>query len=323
MRPPIAALLGGVVLAGGAAQARTLTAGAGKEFPTPSAAAAAADDGDTISIAPGTYFDCIATPRRGLTLEGEGDGVILTDRVCQDKAILVLAGDGATVRNLTLQRARAPDGNGAAIRLEAPNLTVQRVRFVNDQVGLLAGAGGGTIRIEDSQFDDCGVGGDRPLAAVIGPAAALLRITGSTFSGGSGGQITSAAERTELIGDRVSAAAGPTPIIIGAGRATIEDGVFVIGPAAPATAAAVLLLDDAAAALRRDRLDNRTGSRLALLLDWSWGRPTLEANVLAPGDGAVESRGVWRHRVGSWARSVRDGLRTWAGRLKRLVAGHL
>ena len=81
-------LLAAALLAGHA-EARTLTAGPGQAYATPSAAAAAAQDGDVIQVAPGEYFDCIATSRR-ITIQGPAT---LTDKSCEGKAILVLKGE--------------------------------------------------------------------------------------------------------------------------------------------------------------------------------------------------------------------------------------
>ena len=67
------------LLAGAPAGARTLTAGPGQEFPGPAAAIRAAADGDTVLIEPGEYYECAVTDRSHLTIEGHGDGVVLTD----------------------------------------------------------------------------------------------------------------------------------------------------------------------------------------------------------------------------------------------------
>ena len=43
-----------------------------------------------------------------------------------------------TIRNLTLTRARVADFNGAGIRAEGGDLTIEHVRFIDDQDGILA-----------------------------------------------------------------------------------------------------------------------------------------------------------------------------------------
>ena len=130
------------------AMAATLHAGPGQTFALPSQAIAAAHDGDTIAIHPGQYFDCAVVRRNDLTIEGVGGSVVLTDKPCQGKALLVIDGRNVTVRDLTLQRVRVPDHNGAGIRAEGGDLTIENTRFINNQNGLLAaGNQAATIRI--------------------------------------------------------------------------------------------------------------------------------------------------------------------------------
>jgi pectate lyase len=121
------------------ASARTLEVGPGKQFAQPSQAAAVAQDGDRVVIAPGQYFDCAVWRQNNLTVEGMStQNAVITDKTCQGKALFVIPGSNVTVRNLTLTRARVPDGNGAGIRVEGRNLLVEQVRFVDNQNGILA-----------------------------------------------------------------------------------------------------------------------------------------------------------------------------------------
>ena len=169
-----------------AAHAKTLAVGPGQPFALPSQAVRAAAAGDTILIEPGEYYDCAIT-EQPLIIEGHGDGVVLTDKTCEGKAILVLRTNGATVRNLTLARARVEDGNGAGIRLEGNGLTIDRVRFVNNEVGILAG-GTGRITITDSVFEGGGVGGAHPLAALFLNDGPALVVTRTRFAAGAAGK---------------------------------------------------------------------------------------------------------------------------------------
>jgi hypothetical protein len=139
-------------------QARTLEAGQGKAFATPSAAIAAAQPGDTVSVYPGQYFDCAVVTKDNITIQGVGkaEDVVLTDTTCEGKAILVTRAANITVKNMTLQRARVPDENGAGIRGEGPGLVVDGVRFINNQDGILAGDVPGTMTIRNSYFEKNG-----------------------------------------------------------------------------------------------------------------------------------------------------------------------
>ena len=156
---PAAFLFGPLLMAAvtgtGAAHAATLKVGAGQRYSQPSAAIADASAGDTVAIGPGQYFDCASVRAPHLTIEGVGDPtqVVLTDKACAGKALLVVDAPGVTVRNLTLTRARVPDGNGAGIRMEGGDLNVDGVHFVNNQNGILTAAGPWTLTVTNSVFD--------------------------------------------------------------------------------------------------------------------------------------------------------------------------
>ena len=121
------------------ASARTLEVGPDQNLKAPSAAAAIAAPGDTIEIAPGEYFDCAVWSEDNLTIEGKGDGAVITDKTCQGKALFITKGNDITIRNLTFTRARVPDQNGAGIRVEGKNLTIEHSRFIDNEDGILAG----------------------------------------------------------------------------------------------------------------------------------------------------------------------------------------
>lgn len=191
-----------------AAGARTLEVGAGRTYKQPSEAIAAAQPGDHVVIAPGEYFDCATSRAANLVIEGQGDAdkVVLTDKTCGGKALLIVQGDHTTVRNLTLTRARVPDGNGAGIRDESPNLTVEGVRFINNQNGILSGVQGGTITVRDSLFDRNGAcpEGKGCAHGLYAGESALVHIENSRFTGTKEGHhIKSRALRTEVLGSTI------------------------------------------------------------------------------------------------------------------------
>ncbi len=185
------------------AQARTLEVGNGKAFPTPSAAVAAAQPGDTVAISPGEYFDCAVITKNGLTIEGVGpaDKVVMTDKACEGKALLVIRGENTTVRNLTLTRVRVPDENGAGIRGESKSIVIDGVRFINNQNGILSGIDGGTLLIRNSYFEKNGFCGGACSHGVYAGHYDLLRIENSRFfDTRQAHHIKSRAARTEVLG---------------------------------------------------------------------------------------------------------------------------
>ncbi len=313
------------------AASRTLLVGAGApgqgaSHPTLAAAVAAAADGDTIRLAPGDYYECAILSRRGLTLEGAGPTTVLRDQTCQGKAVLVVQADSLTVRDLTLARARVPDRNGAGIRLEAQSLTLERVRFDNNEVGLLAAqAGPGVIRLSHCAFDGGGVPGERPTYALTVAGIALLRVEASTFTGVKGGQISSTAARTELAGNHIDTGAEPgagAAVSAGGGQLVMQDNVLRLGPNPPPHAAAVVATG-AGVTLRRNRLESAVGGPRTLLLDWTDADPVLDANTVPPGDTVVSDAGLLRHKAGGLARDAWGTARALAGDAKRTLKGWL
>lgn len=145
------------------AAASVLTVGPGARFSRPSEAAAIAKDGDRVFIAAGDYRDDVCVWRASnLTIAGEGaDRTVLHAgaRLCQGKAIWVLAGTNTVVSGLAFCGARCPDRNGAGIRLDGTGLTVCACRFEENENGILCGANGESdVRISDSLFRRNGAG---------------------------------------------------------------------------------------------------------------------------------------------------------------------
>jgi hypothetical protein len=187
------------------AYGKTLAVGPDQELKMPSAAAAVAQAGDTITIASGEYFDCAVWRADRLTIEGIGADVVITDKACQGKALFVITGDDVSVRNLTFTRARVPDGNGAGIRAEGVNLRVEHSRFINNQNGILAGdAPNSTITIVDSEFDRNGACEPSCAHGIYVGRIALLHIEHSKFTETKvAHHIKSRALRTEVIASEI------------------------------------------------------------------------------------------------------------------------
>ena len=204
-RPRLPAIALAALVAGAApAGAATLEVGAGRTYPQPSAAAAVARDGDHVVIAAGEYFDCAFWKANDLTIEGAGaEATVITDKVCGGKALFVTQGARITIRNLTLTRARVADFNGAGIRAEGGDLTVEHVRFVNDQDGILAASNpAAKLIVRDSEFVRDGTcGGSGCAHGIYVNDLALLRVERSKFfETRQGHHIKSRAQRTEVIG---------------------------------------------------------------------------------------------------------------------------
>jgi hypothetical protein len=186
--------------------AKMLQVGPSHELKVPSAAAALAAAGDTIEIEPGEYIDCAAWNASGLIIVGKAPGVIIIDKTCEGKALFITVGNDITIRNITFMRARVPDGNGAGIRAEGQNLTIERSRFINNENGILArDSPQSTIKISDSEFLENGKCEQFCAHGIYVNHIALLHIEHSRFFETKiGHHVKSRAFRTELIGNEIT-----------------------------------------------------------------------------------------------------------------------
>jgi hypothetical protein len=201
VKAPLAMLLLAGIVASSPSSGATLEVGPSRPYKAPSAAAAVAKNGDHIKIEPGQYFDCAVWSADDLVIEGTGPGVVITDKTCMGKGIFVIAGHNTIVRNLTLTRARVPDMNGAGIRLDNGSLTVDAVKFIDNQNGILGGVPGTTVTIRNSDFDRNGFCGQACAHAIYINNVDLVHVERSHFSNTrQGHSIKSRALRTEVIG---------------------------------------------------------------------------------------------------------------------------
>jgi hypothetical protein len=146
--------------------------GPGKPFATPSAAAAAAKDGDVVEILAGTYPGDVAVWRQNnLTIRGvHGRPHIRAEgKYAEGKAIWVIKGNNTTVENIEFSGAKVPDRNGAGIRLEGAGLTIRGCYFHDNENGILTGTNKESeIVIENSEFANNGYGDGKTHNIYIG-----------------------------------------------------------------------------------------------------------------------------------------------------------
>jgi hypothetical protein len=231
-------------------RAATYEVGPNARFKNLSEVATQLGDGDRVRIAPGEYFDCAVIAANNVTIEGTGanGAAVLTDRTCQGKAILVTTGNNITIRNLTLTRARVADFNGAGIRNESPTLTVDAVRFINNQNGILTGgpANGGTMTVRNSYFERNGTCERSCSHGIYANNLALLRVEGSTFvQTRQAHHIKSRAARTEVINNNISDGPEGTASyhidIPNGGNLLVRGNTMVKGPKAENRSAAIMI----------------------------------------------------------------------------------
>ncbi|MGH7495718.1 MAG: right-handed parallel beta-helix repeat-containing protein [bacterium] len=145
-----------------APQPATIRVGAGGQFPVPSAAAAAARDGDVIEILAGDYSGDVAIWRQhNLIIRGVGGRAHLKaeGKHAEGKAIWVIKGTNATIENIEFSGAKVPSRNGAGIRQEGAGVLIRGCYFHDNENGILAGKNPlSDVVIENSEFAFNGYG---------------------------------------------------------------------------------------------------------------------------------------------------------------------
>jgi hypothetical protein len=173
--------------------------------------------------------------------------VVLTDKTCGGKAILVVDQPNVTIRNLTLTRARVPDENGAGIRMEGGTLNVIGVRFINNQDGILtASSADWTLNVSDSLFDHNGTCKRACAHGIYAGTIGLLRVRNSIFRDTKEAHhIKSRALRTEITGCTIQDGPdGTASYLIEApngGGLVVRGNTMEKGPRATNTTAAIVI----------------------------------------------------------------------------------
>jgi hypothetical protein len=156
---------------------RTLHVGRGAEYPTPSAAAAVAKDGDTIEIASGDYHGDVAiwNANRLHIVGAEPRPKIFADgKEVQGKGTWLVRGDDVSIENVDLSGSHVADKNGAAIRLEGRNFVLRNAYLHDNENGLLTGANATSeITIDHCEFARNGSGDGQSHNLYIGAVARL------------------------------------------------------------------------------------------------------------------------------------------------------
>ena len=318
-----------VMLVAGPAVARVFYVGNGHQYQRPSQVTALVAPGDVVEIEPGDYYDCAIWRTDRLTIIGRGAGPVMTDTQCADKASFVINGDEVVLRNLTFARIRVPDRNGAGIRHQGRDLTIENCRFINNEIGLLSSAPiTARVTIRDSRFERNGVCDDgRCLPSVSVPGITVLRIEHSAFTASRGGSLVrSGAAKTVLLANEIGDGPNGTAetLVFASGDLLAEGNLFERGPhGQDAPAITVRALWHTPEIILRGNTLLNQGAQPALLLEnLSSADPTLEGNVLAPADVLVSNAGLLAargkdagHRTYDATAPLRAGVRRLEQRL--------
>ena len=130
-----------------------------KSFPDLLSAVSSLQDGDTIFIAEGVHRTPIVIRKNDITIRGNGH-VVFEKSAAHGKGFILSQGNNLTVENIECRHISVRDGNGACIRQEGKDLTLNHVYFHNSQEGVLETAREtGFLKIYDSRFERLGFNG--------------------------------------------------------------------------------------------------------------------------------------------------------------------
>lgn len=196
-------------------------------------AIASARSGAVVDIPAGDYDLTDFKITRSLTLHGDADGgTVFRSAETTEKGILVpQAGVNLTVRNITFSGAKSWDRNGAGIRHEGRDLTVENCKFIGNEDGVLStGDPKGAIAIIDSEFVGNGFG-DGQSHGIYVSSGGRLEVAGSQFiSTRIGHHIKSLADATIVRNTVMDDGFGKSSYAIDAskgGDVTIENNKFI------------------------------------------------------------------------------------------------
>lgn len=145
------------------ANATTWKVGPTRSYPVPSAVAGLVSDGDTVEIDAGLYTGDVAKWfANDLLLRSVGVGyahLAAGGNNAEGKAIWVIKGNNCSVEGIEFSGCQVPDQNGAGIRQEGINLTLQHCYFHNNEMGILTNNDGVSNYVfEYCEFSENGYG---------------------------------------------------------------------------------------------------------------------------------------------------------------------
>jgi hypothetical protein len=185
------------------ASAATLRVGPREAIRNIAAAAARAQDGDTVEIVAGTYVGDVAVwSQKHLTIRGLGGRVwvIAAGRSAEEKGIWVIRGEDVLVENIAFKGARVRHRNGAGIRHEEGKLTVRNCLFDDNEMGILtANHESLTLIVENSEFSHGVIVTPRVSHLLYAGHIGRLEVRGSYFHHGLVGHLLKSRARFNLI----------------------------------------------------------------------------------------------------------------------------
>jgi len=197
------------------------------------------NDGGTLTVKPGVYFDCI-TIKKSMKLIGEiapdGSRAHLRKIACRGKAAINLNAPDVEIHGLKISEIAVPSLNGACVRVgdAVKTLLIKDIICLDSENGLLGRANNldGVITIENSTFEGHGKSGKAHGIYINGGAKAILRNVNILSI--NEGHVLKTGARETLVEDSVLAAlqsrSGAAINAYGGGKLTVRNSVLQLGP---------------------------------------------------------------------------------------------
>lgn len=258
------------------------------------------EDGDTIEIVPGVYRDCAVFEASNITVRPKGwpdqkGKVRFQDVACEEKAIFVIIGNDVLVEGIEFVHARVPDRNGAGIRFDGINITINDSYFLNNEFGFFASPSRESeVIIRRSVFELNGKELPRWGHGIYDDGAKILRVIDSLFiKQKTGHHIKSRASYTEVIGNEISDGmdgnASYAIDISNGGSVLIENNIIQKGPLSDNKTTAICIAceggrnETKSIVVKNNKFINDTSRSVVFLRNLTSTEETLENNTLKGG----------------------------------------
>jgi hypothetical protein len=203
------------------------------------AAIDAAQPGDTVQVAAGSYVNQFLSVFKDITLMAVGGFAVMTETIQPPNGkAMIDEGGNVTISGFDISGVTVPDANGAAVRYEYGNLTLSDVFFHGNQDGILgAPDSAGSITIDRSEFSGNGVGGSGGTHDIYIGAVAKFTLTNSYIHDVTNGhEVKSRAANNIIQNNRIfdnNSSASYSIDLPNGGNATITGNVIQQGPNSP------------------------------------------------------------------------------------------
>ncbi|HEX4889723.1 MAG TPA: right-handed parallel beta-helix repeat-containing protein [Alphaproteobacteria bacterium] len=196
-------------------------------------------EGGTLTVEPGTYFDCIVI-KKSMKLVGkiaqDGSRAHLKKIACSGKGAVDVKAPEVTIQGLKISEITVPDKNGACIRISAHTgkVLIKDIICLKSENGILGAPNkkNGILTIEDSTFEGHGKNGRAHGLYINGGSEAILRNVKILAS--DNGHLLKTGARSTLVENSVIAALGGNSGAAinnySGGKLTVRNNVIQLGP---------------------------------------------------------------------------------------------